>query len=454
MNKNKPEIKKHDQVRFLPEREIKKLNKDGYGDIKISPISTLWNVIEVNNQCNLTIRSTDGYIIMTASALELEICNDFSDIAVGDEVEMSDGTTEKVLSVGRDIFYISQKGYGDRYGLLKRNGYHQEWYAGVHAVRIVKKATQPLLANAQKGDPCRRRDGKWVQYESSGLRCGQPVHTIGGTVYLPNGQIMPKTQLGEDIVEVQSLAPEGTKEWAWQMMLLGHKCHNKDIHNAWYCIDNDQIKEHTNGTDKQSGFMSVKSWIEIARKTGWQLYEPEKTTFRDIDPKSMSITDLAYIVGNVLFNLAGKGSEPSSHTLEGVEDRIKQMLDEISTDKPKPKPRFEVGQYVANKTGLYAVIVSQPDDVYSEYMCNFLIPELGCEWYAENELVPVPAKDVVISIGCMSGKVRRSNKFPDKAFILKGLIDNEDAIISFAMLSDPMYSIVKALLTRQKKEVV
>lgn len=105
-----------------------------------------------------------------------------------------------------------------------------------------------------------------------------PIRCSDGEAYRTDGlyKLQPLSAHEEsekDIISCEPLAPEGTAEWAWQMMLLGKKiCHRK-APSIYYHKPTHYVKRvvRENCTDD----MSADVWHNGADTTGWQLYEPE-----------------------------------------------------------------------------------------------------------------------------------------------------------------------------------
>jgi hypothetical protein len=122
----RPEIKIGDLVRFRTDGEIGLLNKMN-GALLGSNLHTVTdkynNMIEIDG--NTEVRE-----------VMLDICNNFSGIQVGDEVEISEKGTQIVTEVFDSCFHTNQAGR-----FLKADG--RFYYAGnfVRALRIFKKAT-------------------------------------------------------------------------------------------------------------------------------------------------------------------------------------------------------------------------------------------------------------------------------------------------------------------------
>jgi hypothetical protein len=133
---------------------------------------------------------------------------------------------------------------------------------------------KPLLADAKVADLVKLETGKWhtiktiVQQHESCLDF--LVYGLdNGRYYAPNGNGMRTDN--PRIVEWQPLAPEGTVEWAWQMMLLGNKV--TDMNTVYWRIDNLVIWKNPEAIGNIA--QTPNCWIAEKASTGWRLYEPE-----------------------------------------------------------------------------------------------------------------------------------------------------------------------------------
>lgn len=135
------------------------------------------------------------------------------------------------------------------------------------------KTDKPLLADAKVGDLCQRRDGKWIELDVSASE-----HKImkDGSCYPPNGRCSDCEETKFDIIATEPLAPEGSKEWAKQMLLLGHKITNIDwitysaYQTKYVYLDGDTCKfdSMSEGTPVHISYFES----GIVKKTGWKIY--------------------------------------------------------------------------------------------------------------------------------------------------------------------------------------
>jgi len=75
----RPQIKAGDKVRFRTDGEIGELNRQHIGDM--FALDTIFTIEDDCCQRDLLMRS--GSLCMSASSLELDICNNFSEIVEG-----------------------------------------------------------------------------------------------------------------------------------------------------------------------------------------------------------------------------------------------------------------------------------------------------------------------------------------------------------------------------------
>jgi hypothetical protein len=149
------------------------------------------------------------------------------------------------------------------------NDYNRYDYIPVEGIRQPKPEPQPLLADAQVGWLCKLRNGEWRQIKGFGDSwgtndCPNPnlftVFLTDGTTRNIYGTYLGTTAnpLPNDIIATEPLAPEGTAEWAWQMLKLGKPVTNKRVFIGGYIKATCSDKYHF-----------VQTW----GYSGWQLYE-------------------------------------------------------------------------------------------------------------------------------------------------------------------------------------
>lgn len=78
------------------------------------------------------------------------------------------------------------------------------------------------------------------------------------------------------VISLETIQPEGTPEWALQMMLLGGKVAVYSQPNRFLWLSGNRIQD-----SDEHGYWNGKShqdFISYAAKTGWQIYEPQTAT--------------------------------------------------------------------------------------------------------------------------------------------------------------------------------
>ena len=197
----------------------------------------------------------------------------------------------------------------------------------------------------------------------------------------------------KDIISTEPLAPEGTKEWALQMMKLGKcVCHVKapsiKYHRPTHYVKR-VVRE--NCTDD----MSDAVWMKGADSTGWQLCEPK--------PESQ------YKVGDWV-----------EHKESKEQATIKRIMSYGA---------IEIEFAYSTESDIY-----QADDFHNDF----------------RKLSP---SEVIVRIGCLSGTVRPvSTNGTHIWFHLIGVDDKTIAIIRINCLDAPTRKLVKSLLKTQDEE--
>jgi hypothetical protein len=232
-------------------------------------------------------------------------------------------------------------------------------------------APRPLLADAKVGDPCKRRDGKWVQiYHISDspapIMCKS--NAGGYDSFLLDGTC-PCRPIDRSIIEWQPLAPEGTAEWGKQMLLLGKKIKNISctMPNTHLSLDDkNRVCIHTTPSSMNDGgdpICYIDFWIlynyVVAGEIGWQIYEPkiaEKPLLANPKEGSSEWAWQMMLLGHKVirrglervFNINdcghviccnGKYTYPTYLDFSTIEH-----VNDWSIYEPEPK--FEVGQFV------------------------------------------------------------------------------------------------------------
>lgn len=141
------------------------------------------------------------------------------------------------------------------------------------------KEPRPLLADAQVGDLCQTRGEGYhlISDVYTDQRKYAYERNCGDTIYVrENGMFnLINHEHPFDIIHTEPLAPEGTAEWAWQMLML-----QKPVY-------------HPAEGEFQDTYYTKEGFVRCMAKTGWQLYaepEPEPkfavgdwVEFRDIE---------------------------------------------------------------------------------------------------------------------------------------------------------------------------
>ena len=174
--------------------------------------------------------------------------------------------------------------------------YSKSW--GILSWQIYKEP-KPLLAKAKVGDLCQRRDGKWVQIDRLLSIGGMPwiCYEIGGLRYINNGEQLNSKLSELGIISTEPLAPEGTAEWAWQMLML-----QKPV-------------SHPAEGEFQDTYYTKEGFVRCMAKTGWQLYEPKQ------EPESQ------YKVGDWLEFIDAGGRKSQGKYLSKAYDNAILVLD-------------------------------------------------------------------------------------------------------------------------------
>jgi len=266
----RPKLIPGDRFRFRSDGEIGEMNKSC--QLNTETFHTVKRVLK-----NGRIDHEDGG---SYAAVQCEICNDFSNIATGDRVQLEtsleNGGIYTVMRVSDTHFSFNKSEFHYEY---PKTG---EWINAnggtikIRPLRIVEKAPRRLLADAQVGDIL-------MVESANNIFCYEQISYIGnGYIHTDNemGGFAYDVDTGIDldanaiVRKILPLAPEGTAEWAWQMMLLGKEVTVFDQPNRHLRILDSKIKD-----SNVNGFWNGKGYIDFknsAVKTGWQIYnEPE-----------------------------------------------------------------------------------------------------------------------------------------------------------------------------------
>lgn len=121
----------------------------------------------------------------------------------------------------------------------------------------IEPVERPLLADAKKGDLCKRRDGSYDQiFDVLNTEYTYPIRFEHAEVGVGiNGNFYHEGTSPLDVVSTEPLAPEGSAEWAWQMLIL-QKPVSHPAEGIW-----------------RDTYYSKDGFVRCMAKTGWQLYE-------------------------------------------------------------------------------------------------------------------------------------------------------------------------------------
>ena len=205
---------------------------------------------------------------------------------IGGEKIMCAGTTSQrfyAIKEGCDYcaFYESD---GNEVSINTRRTYGEfieySKMCGISSWRIYKEP-KPLLADAKVGDLVKLRNGSYSQIveveDGSVFKYQNPEVISSIALFLcdENGDTSRWGKVKDvDIIHTEPLAPEGSKDWAWQMMLLG-----KIIIHSEYRHENATWKMN-NGTARSClagmSACSKEQWVANAIDNGWKIYEEQK----------------------------------------------------------------------------------------------------------------------------------------------------------------------------------
>ena len=143
----------------------------------------------------------------------------------------------------------------------------------------IYKEPKPLLADAKVGDLCKRRDGKYVQVDSYSDDRPCPImckSDIGGQdCFTLDGRNHNAVNNDKDIIFTEPLAPEGTAEWALQMMKLGKKVIKPNSISPYILKANHIVRYGDNIS------WDVGHWLRVFDGTiGWQIYKEHESQYK------------------------------------------------------------------------------------------------------------------------------------------------------------------------------
>lgn len=253
---------------------------------------------------------------------------------------------------------------------------------------------KPLLAEAKVGDLCQRRDGKWMQIDEIDDEFSSlpPAYRCGAGWWTEKGASVHNQTL--DIVHTEPLAPEGTEEWALQMMKLGKKVIKPNSISPYILKANHIVRYGDNIS------WDVGHWLRVFDDTiGWQIYK-----------------------------------------------------------EPKPKPQYKVGDFVEIRNWYSGTThLAQIDSIDHEIHIGTLRFDISGESVMERvPQLSVTRKlkpsQVIVRIGCLSGTVAHS--VSEDCFLLAKVNDPQyrASCIDMSMLDTETRSLVESLLKAQEEE--
>ena len=272
----------------------------------------------------------------------------------------------------------------------------------------IYKEPKPLLADTGIGDIVKTNLGDWLQIvDTPCLRFGHDecYRTHDGLYWDERG--VCDVDSTYRLVAVEHLATEGTKEWAWQQMLLGNKVWNPelDLHKtkrtmsqvlSIYYIDSGNIMvRNLSGERSVLGVQKDSHWTVYAEPTGWQIYK-----------------------------------------------------------EPKPEPQYKVGDWVRYDNGTkigQAKILRIYDDLY--VVIDYLYSQYEFVLNGKNITRKLSPYEIIVRIGCLSGTIAESC---DHNYFLmmhsRPITNCNYSMIKFTALDTPTRELVESLLKAQEEE--
>lgn len=232
-----------------------------------------------------------------------------------------------------------------------------------------------------------------------------------------------------DIISTEPLAPEGTADWAWQMMLLK----NSVIFPSKSC--NNPPWSMQNGIAISAGLVvkSKAEWLKNATPTGWQLYEPKQ-----------ELVKCEYC--------KGRGSYISSSAINPGYVRCSTCNGTGKVEKPAPA--FKVGDWVE-------FIDAGGRKSQGKYLSNacdntiFVLDityNMRCVVPTAKIIRKLSPHEVVVHIGCLNGTV--APVCSDTTIMIVPIGYNgfgDVGIIPVAMLDTPTRELVRELIEKQEE---
>ena len=227
----------------------------------------------------------------------------------------------------------------------------------IGAIETITANPKPLLADAQVGWICTHRNGKTSTITNTNWNPKYPIYCSFEdediTVALNGRNNVDSEENEYDIISCEPPAPEGTAEWAWQMMLLGYKVVRKDskINYPYYVTKSNDIACGFDGDGKtflSSGHIPLKfeNWIAVSDVgESWQIYtEPVKEPIPAPANGFYAVTTVDPIP-EILEAYNGKWIYPDGTMREFVSPA--DILSYLPAEKPQPKfADVKVGDWV------------------------------------------------------------------------------------------------------------
>jgi hypothetical protein len=311
--------------------------------------------------------------------------------------------------------------------------------SGTNFIKEAKEVlSKPLLADAQEGWICRRRDGKYVLVDSVSTERICPImckSDIGGMDCCGwDGRNHTALDGVKDIISTEPLAEKGTAEWAWQMRKLGHSLK----HEKGMLIPITLSQSHD------------KIWKENIDKypTGWQLYEPDK------EPEQPGVNSLATFITEYDKSLPPHMTNCERNGLAGFCKECEELNSGCPKEPAKePAPQFEVGQWVemeGHDAPFQCRIVSFPTDKLVS------LRPTGRDYTFETGACQIvrklKASEVVLDFGAFKGTIAQSENDDESIYVYWCDKPGYHNIIEKTSLEPAMQSTVRQLLDRIEKE--
>jgi hypothetical protein len=123
---------------------------------------------------------------------------------------------------------------------------------------------KPLLADAKVGDLCKTDLDEWIQIDDA----PEPPSPILYHIDRP---------FKGNIIHTEPLAPEGTAEWAWQMLVLGKKIARTSWRSGCYYVIHNGFVRHVHDSNMSDFQYDPGSWKARTAEVGkvWIIYKEQ-----------------------------------------------------------------------------------------------------------------------------------------------------------------------------------